>query len=617
MDAISQETYRLSSVYMSPPPEQRPIEILMVERQQAENALRDAHERLRTQAEELRAAHEALRHREEALLRLTDALEPPRRRRRAGGRRHDPSAAQIPAPTEDRQDTMDRLEDEVVRRLLAEGKLRHRSQMLEAFFQHTISPLAFMDRHFNFVRVNEAYARADRRSPESFVGKNHFDLYPHEENQAIFEQVVRTRRPYQAYAKPFCYPDDPQRVTYWNWRLTPLLDDRGQVQFLVLNLEDVTERQKAFQELEHRARQLQKLTLELSQAEDRERKRLAEILHDDLQQQLAATKFHLGILSSRVKKDGALQEITARLNEMLKEAIEQSRSLSHELSPAVLYQNNLGETLEWLARQVRTKHGLTVHVEVRGRIDSPAEPLKVFFYKAAQEILFNVVKHARAREATLRLQRMRDEIWLTISDQGRGFDARALHKTNGFGLLSIRERVELLGGRMRIRSVRNRGSTFLIAVPDARTPEATAGEVSAGGAVRGEHPPGRRRPAEDQRLRVLLVDDHEVMREGLAALLTEEQDMEIVGQAGNGREAVDLACKLEPDVVIMDAAMPVMSGEEATRQIKRHLPKTRVVALSMFHETAMAEKMRRAGAATYLLKTAPSEELLAAIRARE
>ncbi|NIR01449.1 MAG: hypothetical protein GTN78_14830, partial [Gemmatimonadales bacterium] len=98
--------------------------------------------------------------------------------------------------------------------------------------------------------------------------------YPHEENRAIFQQVVLTKKPYYAYAKPFVYADHPERgVTYWNWQLTPQLNEFGDVQSLVLSLENVTERQKAFQEIEQRARQLQKLTLELSQAEDRERRR--------------------------------------------------------------------------------------------------------------------------------------------------------------------------------------------------------------------------------------------------------------------------------------------------------------------------------------------------------
>jgi DNA-binding NarL/FixJ family response regulator len=105
-----------------------------------------------------------------------------------------------------------------------------------------------------------------------------------------------------------------------------------------------------------------------------------------------------------------------------------------------------------------------------------------------------------------------------------------------------------------------------------------------------------------------------VMREGLASLLDEQRDVEVIGQAGNGREAVDLAHKLRPDVIIMDASMPVMPGDEATRQIKLHLPGIRIIALSMFDEPQMSKKMRKAGAEAYLLKTAPSEELLAAIR---
>jgi PAS domain S-box-containing protein len=528
-------------------------------------------------------------------------------------RLNDQLEEEVQVQTEELKDTVDRLQEEVDRRVLVEDTLRRRSQMLEAFFQHTITPLAFLDRHFDFVRVNEAYAQADGKEPEYFFGKNHFVLYPHDENQGIFEQVLETKQPYFAYAKPFTYPDAPQRVTYWNWLLTPLLDEQGEVQFLVLNLEDVTERQKAFQELEHRARQLQKLTLELSQAEDRERKRLAEILHDDLQQQLAAAKFHLSLLGKRVPKDKGGQGAVEQLDQILKDAIEKSRSLSHELSPALLYQSDLGETFEWLARQLKTKHGLTVHVESRGRIDPSSEALKVFLFKTAQEILFNVVKHARVREARLRIQCLRGGLWLTISDQGQGFDPRSPGKTGGFGLLGIRERIELLGGRMKIRSVPGRGSTFLIVVPDGQKTEDRRPRTDDG---QERIQPSSVLRSPSSALRVLLVDDHKVVREGLAALLNEQADLEVIGQAGNGREAVDLACRLGPDVVVMDVAMPLMAGDEATRQIKSQLPGVRVVALSMFEEADMAEAMRQAGAEAYLLKTGPSDKLLSAIRGR-
>ena len=117
-------------------------------------------------------------------------------------------------------------------------------------------------------------------------------------------------------------------------------------------------------------------------------------------------------------------------------------------------------------------------------------------------------------------------------------------------------------------------------------------------------------------LRVLLADDHRIVREGLRLLLSEEYDIEIVGEAVHGREAVDLALRLEPDVVIMDVAMPLIDGDEATRQIKTHLPQTRVIALSTYNEPETIGKMYRAGAESYVLKTASPAELLAAIRGK-
>jgi PAS domain S-box-containing protein len=379
---------------------------------------------------------------------------------------------EVRTQTEELREMVDRLQDEMARRMLAEGKLRKHSQMLEAFFQDTITPLAFLDRHFNFVRVNEAYAQAGGKAPDYFIGKNHFALYPHEENEAIFKQTVRTQQPYYAYAKPFTYPDQPERgVTYWDWRLTAVCNDLGEVQFLVLSLDDVTERQNAVHELEHRARQLRKLALELSETEDRERKRLAEILHDDLQQTLAAAKFQLSVLDGRLRGDKDLKETVGRVKQMLKDAIEKSRSLSHELGPPMLAQSSLDDTFEWLAHQMETKHGLVVHVQTRGGTDSPSGPVGTFLYKAAREILFNVVKHAKVSEASLRLQRVRNQLRLTISDKGQGFDLQSLVETAGFGLLSVRERAESLGGRMRIRSALGKGSTFLIAVPDTAVPK--------------------------------------------------------------------------------------------------------------------------------------------------
>jgi DNA-binding NarL/FixJ family response regulator len=116
------------------------------------------------------------------------------------------------------------------------------------------------------------------------------------------------------------------------------------------------------------------------------------------------------------------------------------------------------------------------------------------------------------------------------------------------------------------------------------------------------------------KIRVLIVDDHKIVREGLASILSEQPDIRVVAQAGNGREAVDLTNRLQPEVVIMDVSMPLMNGDEATRQIKILNPEARIIALSMFEDNEMVQKMFRAGAESYILKTAPSDNLLSAIR---
>ncbi|OHB63241.1 MAG: hypothetical protein A2Y76_09745 [Planctomycetes bacterium RBG_13_60_9] len=348
------------------------------------------------------------------------------------------------------------------------------------------SHLVYLDRDFHFVRVNETYARTCGYTPEEMVGKNHFALYPHAENEAIFRRVRDTGLPREVHDKPFVFPDQPERgTTYWDWTLTPVKDDSGRVEGLAFSLFETTQRKRAEEslreltrtleskvaqrtaELEHRARQLQKLTLELSEAEDRERKRLAGILHDDLQQLLAAAKFHVGILNGRLKDDAKSHESATQINDLLNEAIDQSRSLSHELSSPALSHSDLCQVFAWLARQMQTKHGLTVHLDVCDRIELASEPLRVLLYKTVQELLFNVIKHAGVREATLRLRRRRDRICLSVSDKGQGFDAADSGHALGFGLLSVRERIEFLGGRMKIRSAKGKGSTFLIAVPES------------------------------------------------------------------------------------------------------------------------------------------------------
>src|ERR1700731_2819029 len=116
-------------------------------------------------------------------------------------------------------------------------------------------------------------------------------------------------------------------------------------------------------------------------------------------------------------------------------------------------------------------------------------------------------------------------------------------------------------------------------------------------------------------IRVLLADDHSMVRKGFRLILAEQPDMEIVGEAGNGREAVELAEKLHPDVVVMDVAMPELNGIEATRRLIASSPRTRVLALSMHKDSVYVREILRAGARGYLLKDSIDTDLINAVRA--
>ncbi|MBV8846035.1 MAG: response regulator transcription factor [Bryobacterales bacterium] len=116
-------------------------------------------------------------------------------------------------------------------------------------------------------------------------------------------------------------------------------------------------------------------------------------------------------------------------------------------------------------------------------------------------------------------------------------------------------------------------------------------------------------------IRILLADDHALVRQGFRMILEAQADMEIVGQAGNGREAVELSAKLHPDLVIMDVAMPDLNGIEATRRIMETSPRTRILALSMHKDSVYVREVLRAGARGYLLKDSGDADLVAAVRA--
>ncbi len=380
---------------------------------------------------------------------------------------------------------------------------------------------------------------------------------------------------------------------------------------LASNLKELRE---ANERLNARAVQLRALAGELTMAEQRERKRLAKILHDGLQQHLAAAKLHQGCITYQLPDDG-LRKASLEVEEILAESIKISRSLSAELSPPALHEGGIAGGLEWLVRWMREKHNFSVDLDVGHPLEL-REDIKVLLFESVRELLFNAVKYAKVSRARVRLNTYGDSgVCITVSDDGAGFVPDQLNPAaqigGGFGLFSIRERVGLIGGSMEIESAPGKGSRFRLMVdnsqPGDRPVSALAGRTLHEECPLQEDPGGR--------IRILLADDHAIFREGLARLLNREPGMEVVAHAKDALEAIELTRRIKPHVILMDLDMPDISGLEATRIIHQMGLGTRIIGLSMYDERERSREMLRAGAVDYRTKGCAASELVEVIRA--
>ena len=206
-----------------------------------------------------------------------------------------------------------------------------------------------------------------------------------------------------------------------------------------------------------------------------------------------------------------------------------------------------------------------------------------------------------------------------MRDDGRGFDPESVINTakpKGFGLLSLVERARSIGGSLKIQSNPGRGSFITLIIPYELNTRGTS--TTARPAAVSQEPcgcPSIPSPGTntDTVLRVLLVDDHQVMRQGLTGLMAGKPDIAVVGEASDGQQAIELARELRPDLIVMDVSMPKMDGIEATRRIKAEMPEIRIIGLSMHEDEQIGNLMRQAGAEGFLSKSASSAELLRAI----
>lgn len=367
-------------------------------------------------------------------------------------------------------------------------------------------------------------------------------------------------------------------------------------------------------EVRDQSDRLRALASELSRAEQRERKRLAMVLHDSIQPLIVAARMQLWEIK---RKSESQKPVAMKIEEILTEALTALRSLSVDLVPPELQHGGLMSGLKWLAAQMREKNDFIINTMLDKKLEPAAEETRFLLFECVRELLLNTVKHSSVKEAEVLAAEGPDNcIRLIISDRGKGFDPAVLKQNRSnqmtFGLFSIQERLAHIGGHMEIETGPDKGTKVILTAPlsdsTAGAPE-THCEAPDGGQDGGGIELRRKRDL----IEVLIVDDHKVLREGLVRLLKFESGIEVAGEASDGEQAIRMADTLKPDIIIMDVNLGGIDGVEATRRILAQNPHIKVIGLSMHMDRHTADAMRNAGASAYLTKGDPSEELIATI----
>ncbi len=373
---------------------------------------------------------------------------------------------------------------DISREVEAESALRESEQRFRRMADTAPAMLWVTDSSHRCTFVSHGWEEFTGQAVEKGLGTGWSDMVhaaDRAEMQRTFSAAAARREPFQME-----YRLRHVRGGY-RWVLDaarPRINSRGEFEGYIGSVFDITDRRNAEEELRQahselerrvadRTRELQlqtehlrALAGELASAEQRERKRLAGILHDDLQQWLVAAKMRLGPLSPETV-DEKFADVPAKVREMLDEAIRCSRSLSQELRPPVLYEEGLVPALRWLAEQMLERHDLRVEVVADDGEIELSDDFRALLFESARELLFNTVKHAGVSAACIRVARRGDSLHLSVEDEGDGFDVQAASKRagKGLGLFSVRERLVGLGGKMEIESQPGKGARITLRAP--------------------------------------------------------------------------------------------------------------------------------------------------------
>jgi PAS domain S-box-containing protein len=443
-----------------------------------------------------------------------------------------------------------------------------------------------LDRQGNVTDCNDAARRAHGYRASELPGLHVSRFYP--------ERDVRAAKPQRALElalRDGSYTEEGWRVRkdgsrFWaSCSITPLRGDDGELLAFSYITRDTTERMRS-EEAQH------ELSAGLMRMQDEERRNISRQLHDMTGPIMSSVLMNLAIVERdsaalSERSHTALQEAEA----LVRRCSSDIRGISYVLHPPLLTEVGLAAAVQWCLDSFSQHTGITTHLEADTDPGRLPEEMEISLYRILQECLTNIQRHSHSRTAQVHIGISGDRLTLEVRDQGKG-TAGAFEER--MGIKGMRERVNELGGSLEILS--GDGGTTVRAVVPVERPSNAANSPA--------------RP----KARLLLVDDHEIVRQGLASLLQGIEGFEVCGEVATGEEAIREADRTAPDIVIMDLRLPGMDGLQATRSILKSHPRIDVLIFTVDESEQVLREALKAGARGCLTKTDAGSSLLSMLR---
>lgn len=488
---------------------------------------------------------------------------------------------------------------DMTERKRAEESLRKNAERIQAQIEN--SPMAFIswDHDFKVTQWAGEAARMFGWSEAEVLGKQIMDLHviSEEDLPRFRESMAKLTAGARYITAASRNVTKDGRVIHCEWYKSVLSSGDGTVASVMAQVLDVTERKRMEQEmlamnnqLTHevamRTADLSALTAHIQKIAENERASLASELHDELGSSLAVISMEVGRLRGKISDPDLLQGLS-QIKNLVSKAVQTTRAVVNQLYPTILDKSGLVAAIEWQVNEFRKHSGITVELAVSDEQIDAEHAFALAAYRITQECLTNVAKHAGADKIHIEVKTHDGFLELTIHDNGKGLPAEV--NNGGHGIFGMVERARYLGGSLEIGSEAGMGTTAHLRLPlEAAKPK--------------------------DRMKVLVVDDHAIVRDALRQILdTQTDDFAVAGEAADGKTAAQMAIAEDWDIVLLDINLPKKNGIRVLEEVVAVKPDLPIIMLSTHAEEEYGETALAKGAACYIEK-GETEKLVGAMR---